>query len=70
MNKDKFLFFMAEVINCTGTFQAEQRSERIAIIVKSAARYLDIEGITLEYIYGELKIHEQLSKDRSSQSQD
>ena len=68
MNKDKFLFFMAEVINCA--FQAERRSERIAIIVKSAARYLDIEGITWENIYGELKRHEQLSEDRSSQSQD
>ena len=51
MNKDKFLFFMAEVVNCT--FQAERISERIAIIVKSAARYLDIEGITRENIYGQ-----------------
>ena len=66
MNKDKFLFFMEEVINCT--FQAERRSERIAIIVKRAARYLDIEGIPWENIWGTEKT--QLSQDRSSQSQD
>ena len=51
-------------------FKQNGDPERIAIIVKSAARYLDIEGITWENIYGELKRHEQLSKDRSSQSQD
>lgn len=56
---------MAEVVNCT--FQAKGRSEKIEIIVKSAARYLNIQGITGMAVQEELKKQEQLNKESSSQ---
>lgn len=67
VSKENFLYFMAEVINCT--FQTKHRSEKTAIVVKSASRYLDIKGITWEQVYGELKNKERLKKDEVAQSQ-
>lgn len=67
VKKEHFLYFLAEVINCTS--QARHKSEITAIIVKSAAKYLDIKGITWEQVYKELK-KERLSTEMWSQSQD
>lgn len=53
VKKKDFLCFMVEVINCTS--QAKHRSEKTAIVVKSAARYLGIKRITCETVYDELK---------------
>jgi len=46
--KKEFLCFIAEVRNCTS--QAKHRSEKTAIVVKSANRYLGIKDITWESI--------------------
>ncbi|CAL9702163.1 unnamed protein product [Knipowitschia caucasica] len=56
VKKKEFLCFMVEVINCTA--QAKHRAEKIAIVVKSAARYLGITDITVESIYEELQNRE------------
>lgn len=65
VKKKDFVYFMAEVINCT--FQAKGRSEKIEIIVKSAARYLNIQGISGRGVQEELKKQEQVSKESWSQ---
>jgi len=65
VNKENFVFFMAEVVNCT--FQAKGRSEKIEIIVKSGARYLNIHGITGMAVQEELRKQGQLTKESCSQ---
>ena len=59
------MYFMAEVIYCM--FQTRGRSEKIEIIVKSAARFLNIQGISEMDVQEELKKQEQLNKESCSQ---
>ena len=63
VKKKEFLCFIAEVINCTS--QARQRSEKTAIVVKSANRYLGIKDITWESIYEELQNRDKSEKPTS-----
>lgn len=63
VKKKEFLCFIAEVINCTS--QAKQRSEKTAIVVKSANRYLGIKDITWESIYEELQNRDKSEKPAS-----
>lgn len=65
VKKKDFVYFMAEVIKCT--FQANGRSTKIEIIVKSAARYLNNRGISGRGVQEELKKQEQINKDSWSQ---
>lgn len=64
VNKENFVYFMAEVINCT--FQAKGRSEKIEIIVRSAARYLNIHGVSGLDVQEALKRQGQLEKELRS----
>lgn len=52
-----------EVVNCTS--QAKHRSEKTAIVVKSANRYLGIKDITWESIYEELQNRDKSEKPAS-----
>lgn len=46
VNKNDFLLFMADVINCSA--QTQSRNERIKIIVRSAGKYLKVKGLSSE----------------------
>lgn len=48
VNKNDFVFFMADVVNCSA--QTKSRNERIKIIVKSAEKYLDVRGLLWETV--------------------
>lgn len=63
VKKKEFLCFIAEVVNCTS--QAKHRSEKTAIVVKSANRYLGIKDITWESIYEELQNRDKSEKPAS-----
>ena len=52
VNKNDFVLFMAEIINCSA--QTQSRNERIKIIVKSAEKYLDVKGLQWETVKGVL----------------
>lgn len=48
VDKNEFVLFMAEVINCSA--QTTSRTERIKIIVKAAEKYMGIKGIPWESV--------------------
>lgn len=48
VNKNDFVFFMADIVNCSA--QTKSRNERIKIIVKSAEKYLDVRGLHWETV--------------------
>lgn len=45
-NKNDFVFFMVEIINCS--VQSKSRNERIKIIIKSAEKHLGVKGLDWE----------------------
>ena len=48
VDKEKFVAFMVEVINCTA--QTDSKTVRIKIIIKAEEKYLEVEGMTPEAI--------------------
>lgn len=65
VSKKRFVYFMVEVINCSA--QAERRSEKIEVVVRCAAKYLGIQGLSGKDVQLELERKEVGSKEAGSQ---
>lgn len=65
ISMDRTVLFVAYVINCSE--QAKTKTEKIKIIVKAAAKFLDMKDLSWEKIHADLS-HGEGNVDTASQS--